>query len=75
VDSRVGAAVIKLYEIDWGAEPFYWDVYDSQDNFIRVVEAHEFFAYLDSLRAEGVDFMIYTQDWYEYNLAVGGAVS
>jgi hypothetical protein len=66
--------VIKLYEIDWGAQPFYWDVYDENDNFIRVVEAHEYPAYLDSLRADGVDFLIYTQDWYEYNLAVGGAV-
>ena len=53
--------MIKLYEIDWGAQPFYWDVYDENDNFIRVVEAHEYPAYLDSLRADGVDFLIYTR--------------
>ena len=67
--------LIKLYEIDWGAQPFYWDVYDENDGFVRVVEADELDDYLDSLRAQGVDFMLYTQDWYEYNLALGGAVS
>lgn len=67
--------MIKLYEIDWGAEPFYWDVYDSQDEFIRCVEQKDLDAYLDTLRADGVDFILYTQDWYEYNLALGGAVS
>jgi hypothetical protein len=67
--------MIKLYEIDWGAEPFYWDVYDYQDNFLMVVEADEFDDYLDTLRSDGVDFLIYTQDWYQHNLALGGAVS
>ena len=66
--------MIKLYEIDWGAEPFYWDVYDYQDNFLMVVEADEFDDYLDTLRSDGVDFLIYTQDWYQHNLALGGAV-
>jgi hypothetical protein len=67
--------VIKLYEIDWGAQPFYWDVYDSQDEFIRCIEQKDLEPYLDTLRDEGVDFVLYTQEWYEYNLAVGGAVS
>ena len=67
--------MIKLYEIDWGAQPFYWDVYDYQDNFLMVVEADELDDYLDTLRSDGVDFLIYTQDWYQHNLALGGAVS
>jgi hypothetical protein len=67
--------VIKLYEIDWGAQPFYWDVYDSQDEFIRCIEQKDLEPYLDTLRDEGVDFVLYTQEWYEYNLALGGAVS
>lgn len=66
--------MIKLYEIDWGAQPFYWDVYNSNDEFIQVVEADELEKYLDGLRAYGVDFILYTQEWYEYNLALGGAV-
>ena len=67
--------MIKLYEIDWGAQPFYWDVYDSQDEFIRCIEQKDLDPYLDTLRSDGVDFVLYTQDWYEYNLALGGAVS
>lgn len=67
--------MIKLYEIDWGAQPFYWDVYNENDEFVRVVEADELEEYLDGLRAYGVDFMLYTQEWYEYNLSLGGAVT
>jgi len=67
--------VIKLYEIDWGAEPFYWDVYDSQDEFITCIEHKDLDAYLDTLQSDGVDFVLYTQDWYQYNLAMGGAVA
>ena len=67
--------MIKLYEIDWGASPFYWDVYDNEDNFIRCIEQEDLDEYLDTLRSDGVDFVLYTQDWYEYNLALGGAVS
>jgi hypothetical protein len=67
--------VIKLYEIDWGAEPFYWDVYDENDNFVACLEANQLDDYLDTLRSDGVDFVLYTQDWYQYNLAMGGAVA
>ena len=67
--------MIKLYEIDWGAEPFYWDVYDENDNFVACLEANQLDDYLDTLRSDGVDFVLYTQDWYQYNLAMGGAVA
>jgi hypothetical protein len=67
--------MIKLYEIDWGAEPFYWDVYDENDNFVACLEANQLDDYLDFLRSIGVDFILYTQDWYQYNLAMGGAVA
>jgi len=67
--------VIKLYEIDWGAEPFYWDVYDDNDNFVACLEANQLDDYLDFVRSIGVDFILYTQDWYQYNLAMGGAVA
>jgi len=67
--------VIKLYEIDWGAEPFYWDVYDENDNFVACLEANQLDDYLDFLRSIGVDFILYTQEWYQYNLAMGGAVA
>jgi len=67
--------VIKLYEIDWGAQPFYWDVYDENDNFVACLEANQLDDYLDTLRSDGVDFVLYTQDWYQYNLAMGGAVA
>ena len=67
--------MIKLYEIDWGAEPFYWDVYGDDDNFCRVVEGDKLEEYLDYLRSKGVDFVLYTQEWYQYNLAMGGAVA
>lgn len=63
--------MIKLYEIDWGAEPFYWDVYDGNDDFMRVVDSDEFDEYLDFLRSQGVDFTLYTLDWYEQHLALG----
>ena len=67
--------MIKLYEIDWGAEPFYWDVYDDNDNFVACLEANQLDDYLDFVRSIGVDFILYTQDWYQYNLAMGGAVA
>ena len=67
--------MIKLYEIDWGAEPFYWDVYDENDNFVACLEANQLDDYLDFVRSIGVDFILYTQDWYQYNLAMGGAVA
>jgi hypothetical protein len=67
--------VIKLYEIDWGAEPFYWDVYDENDNFVACLEANQLDDYLDFVRSIGVDFILYTQEWYQYNLAMGGAVA
>ena len=67
--------MIKLYEIDWGAEPFYWDVYDENDNFVACLEANQLDDYLDFLRSIGVDFILYTQEWYQYNLAMGGAVA
>jgi hypothetical protein len=67
--------VIKLYEIDWGAQPFYWEVYDENDNFVACLEANQLDDYLDFVRSIGVDFILYTQDWYQYNLAMGGAVA
>jgi hypothetical protein len=67
--------VIKLYEIDWGAEPFYWDVYDENDSFVACLEANQLDDYLDFVRSIGVDFILYTQEWYQYNLAMGGAVA
>ena len=67
--------MIKLYEIDWGAQPFYWEVYDENDNFVACLEANQLDDYLDFVRSIGVDFILYTQDWYQYNLAMGGAVA
>jgi hypothetical protein len=63
--------MLSLYEVDWGGSPFYWDVYDEEDNFVRVVEAEYLDEYLDFLRGKGVDFALYTQDYYlEYHLAL-----
>ena len=67
--------MIKLYEIDWGAQPFYWEVYDENDNFVACLEANQLDDYLDFVRSIGVDFILYTQEWYQYNLAMGGAVA
>ena len=66
--------MIELYEIDWGAHPYYWDVYNSDKDFVRVVEADEIHDYLDTLRRDDIDFVLYTQEWYQFNQAMGGAV-
>lgn len=61
--------MISLFEIDWGAQPFYWDVYDDAGDFVRVVEANELDEYLDMLRSNGIDFILHTQEEYdEYHL-------
>ena len=63
--------MISLFEIDWGAYPFYWDVYDDAGDFVRVVEANELEEYLDNLRSDGVDFVLHTQEEYdEYHVAL-----
>lgn len=66
--------MIELYEIDWGAQPYYWDVYNPDKDFVRVVEADELDDYLDTLRRDDIDFVLYTQEWYQFNQAMGGAV-
>lgn len=61
--------MISLFEIDWGARPFYWDVYDDAGDFVRVVEEDELDEYLDMLRSNGIDFILHTQEEYdEYHL-------
>jgi hypothetical protein len=71
--------VIHIYEVDWGAEPFYWEVYgqalesDTDSlNYARTLEDdNELELYLDILRAKGVDFVLHTQEEYdEYHVAL-----
>lgn len=63
--------MMSLFEIDWGASPFYWDVYDDAGDFVRVVEANELDDYLDTLRSNGIDFVLHTQEDYdEYHVAL-----
>lgn len=63
--------MISLFEIDWGAQPFYWDAYDDAGDFIRVVGANELDEFLDMLRSKGIDFVLHTQEEYdEYHVAL-----
>jgi hypothetical protein len=63
--------MIHLFEIDWGAEPFYWEAYDNQDEYVCTLEADELEDYLDNLRADGLDFVLHTQEEYdEYHVAL-----
>jgi len=63
--------VIHLFEIDWGAEPFYWEAYDNQDEYVCTLEENELEEYLDNLRSDGVDFVLHTQEEYdEYHVAL-----
>lgn len=63
--------MIKLYEIDWGGEPFYWEAYNSQDKYLCTIEENKLEEYLDKLRSDMLDFTLYTIDWYEQHLALG----
>ena len=63
--------MIHLFEIDWGAEPFYWEAYDNQDEYVCTLEENELEEYLDNLRSDGVDFVLHTQEEYdEYHVAL-----
>ncbi len=69
--------MIHLYEIDWGAEPFYWEAFRDtpgepwQDEYVCTLEANELEEYLDNLRSDGVDFVLHTQEEYdEYHIAL-----
>jgi len=69
--------VIHLYEIDWGAEPFYWEVWQDTigeawgEKYICTLEENELEGYLDNLRSDGVDFVLHTQEEYdEYHIAL-----
>ena len=63
--------MIHLFEIDWGGQPFYWEAYDSQDEFVCTLEENELEEYLDNLRLDGVDFVLHTQEEYdEYHVAL-----
>jgi len=69
--------VTHLYEIDWGGEPFYWEVWKDaigqawQDEYICTLEANDLEEYLDKLRSDGLDFVLHTQEEYdEYHIAL-----
>ena len=53
--------MIHLFEIYWGGKPFYWEAYNSQDEFVCTLEENELEEYLDNLRLDGVDFVLHTQ--------------
>ena len=63
--------MIHLFEIDWGGQPFYWEAYDSQDEYLCTIEENKLEEYLDKLRSDMLDFTLYTIDWYEQHLALG----
>ena len=64
--------MIHIYEIDSGRGDPIWDCYDEEDQLIwSSIEDNNLESFLDTLRDWGVDFTLYTVDWYEQHLALG----
>lgn len=64
--------MIKIYEIDSGRGDVTWDCYSPEDELLwSSVPDNELETFLDTLRDWGVDFTLYTVDWYEQHLALG----
>jgi hypothetical protein len=63
--------MVHLFEIDWGGNPFYWEAYDNNDDYVCTLEENELEEYLDRLHHDGIDFVLHTQEEYdEYHLAL-----
>ena len=64
--------MIKLYEIDCGRGPMTWDVYKDDEFAASIVEDYLHYT-LDFLDSMGVDYTLYTIDWYEQHIALEDA--
>ena len=63
--------MIHMYECDGGDNGIFWDLYDSDYEFMRSIPSDKLEDVLSIYRAGGVDFVLHTLEYCdEYHLAL-----
>lgn len=63
--------MMHLYEVDGGPSGTWWDIYDSNHDYLRTVDIDKIDSVIKVYQAGGLDFCLHTLEEYdEYHLAL-----